>query len=176
MRSRVWNDGRGGVPGPVYARAAGGAVREAGRREGRSRAVVGLGLVLAAAVLLLAGPAEAQRTSGVSAFVQVPAVAQLDVQPVAVSGGEAGVRSGLLRIRVRANHAWKLVVTAVPGAGVVEVRSSGPRGAATHRLQPGSETPVAAGGRGSVVLEVEYRWDPGTRWTELPLTYTLSSG
>ncbi|MDX1675297.1 MAG: hypothetical protein R3314_10925 [Longimicrobiales bacterium] len=176
MGSRVWNDGRRGVPGPVYARAGGGPAREAGRRGDRSGAAAGLGLVVAAAVLLLAGPAEAQRAAGVGAFVEVPAVAQLDVQPVAVSGGETGERSGLLRIRVRANHTWKLMVTAVPGAGVVEVRSSGTGHAATHRLQPGSETSIAAGGRGSFVLEVEYRWDSGARATELPFTYTLASG
>lgn len=171
MRSSVWDDRRPVPPGPVYAgRAAGGASGSA-RRGGRALALLGPVLV---AALLLAGPAEAQRSSGGGAFIQVPAVAQLEVEPVAASGGETGAGSGMVRIRVRANHAWKLLVTAAPGGGAVEVRTTGPAGGATHRLRPGSETVVATGGRGSVVIEVEYRGDPGSE-PGLPLTYTLAS-
>lgn len=136
--------------------------------------------LLALLVLLLsAAPAEAQRRATGRAVVQIPTVSQLDVQPVTTTlASSSDVRTGLLRVRVRANHEWKVVVAVPTGLDkAVWVRAVG--GAATdyRRLEPGTETVIASGDRGETEIRIEYRWDDrgSAEGAALPLTYTLAS-
>lgn len=130
-------------------------------------------------LLFVASPVSAQDAVTGGAFVQVPAVSELDVEAggssvVATSSGVE--RSGVFRIRVRANHSWKVVLTAPVGAGgTVWVRASGD--VEYRPLEPGMETVVASGERGEAVIAVDYRLegDSVTEVAAVPLTYTLGS-
>lgn len=136
--------------------------------------------VLLVGMILVAGPASGQRVAMANALVQVPAVSELDVV-LAVSGtsGETGVESqaGVFRVRVRANHGWRLVVaTAADAEGTVWVRNAADGSVAYQPLEPGMELGVASGDRGETVLDVEYRIETGTAGSigSHPLTYTLA--
>lgn len=141
------------------------------------RAAVSLAGVLSlAAVAFTASPAAAQHTTQGGAFVQVPAVSQLEVEAVEPTAGESGAESGVYRIRVRANHAWRILVTAAAGAeGSIRVRTGS--GSTAYRLEPGREAVIASGERGATVVEVEYQWQPSQArvGSAPPLIYTLFS-
>lgn len=136
-------------------------------------------LVLSLSILLLsASQVAAQRSATARAVVHVPTVSQLDVQPVSSSpASSSDTRTGLLRVRVRANHHWKVIV-AVP-AGLDEpvwVRVAGSGEGGSYRLEPGAETVIAAGDGGETEVRVEYRWDAAESDEQaVPLTYTLAS-
>lgn len=145
-----------------------------------SRGWTGLPALLMAAVLApawAATPCTAQRTAQSAAFVQVPSVSQLDVVSHESLAREGGTEAGVFRIRVRANHPWKVVLSAASGAdGEVWVRSSTDGAGSFNRLDAGAEAVVATGGRGLTVVEIEYRREvvEGSV-AALPLIYTLAS-
>lgn len=137
-------------------------------------------LVSSLALLLAVSPVTAQRTATSAAVVQIPPVSELYVEStvgVPATASEPG--AGVFRIRVRANHAWKVTLGASVGAGEgVWIRATGTDGSGEYvRLEPGMETVVGTGGQGEAVLEVEYRVESGAAPTvaALPLTYTLAS-
>lgn len=127
--------------------------------------------------VLMASPASGQRAVSGSALVQVPPVSQLDVETRerAVPAG-TDTRAGVFRVKVRANHGWKVLLAASPSMGG-EIRVRDPETGEYRRLEAGLETVIASGDRGEVILEVEYRWDPASpeAGASLPLTYTLAS-
>ncbi|MFO7893912.1 MAG: hypothetical protein R6U63_09265 [Longimicrobiales bacterium] len=149
--------------------------RQPGSRRGRAmRASTVFAPVLA---VLLAGPLGAQQSATSTAVVQVPSISQLDVASHERLAAEAGEQAGVFRIRVRANHAWKVVVTAPVGIdGSVYVRATEHGPVEYRRLDPGAETVVASGGRGEVLVEVEYRREGDAAViASAPLIYTLAA-
>lgn len=172
---KLWYFGGGGT---VFAQEGSRTLGSPGQGDGvslrarweRTWSVAAFGLF---GLLFVASPLAAQRAVSGGAFVQVPAVSELDVEV----GGSAE-SSGVFRIRVRANHPWKVVLTApVDVGGTVWVRVTGAGEAAYRPLEPGLETVVASGERGAASIEIEYRLE-GARASEVtgvPLTYTLGS-
>lgn len=154
-------------------------VRQPDGPSGR-RALCACAVVVSAAFLTFPAVLSAQRVATGRAVVEVPSVAQLDVEshdPV-VEATSSGQETGVFQIRVRANHTWKVVLAAPVGTEApVWVRVRGEAGTDYRRLDPGSETVVASGQGGERVLEVEYRWEPAASTTvaSIPLTYTLAS-
>lgn len=130
----------------------------------------------AIAVLLVAlvgaSPASAQGSASARVSVEIPPVSYLDVDPMA--GGNDS-RTGGAQLRVRANHAWRVLVGAPAGAsGTFRVRVSGEAG--SQRLAPGREVELVVGGRGDVAARVEWSWDGAEGAAPPPLTYRLASG
>jgi hypothetical protein len=125
-------------------------------------------------LVLLAAPLSAQRAATSAVSIRIPTVSQLEVEADETSL-ESGEWAGVFRIRVRANHAWKLVLTASPDLGeTIRVRVGG--GSSPFlALAPGEEMAVTTGHRGRTMVEVEYRRE-GTAPTvaSLPLVYTLT--
>jgi hypothetical protein len=122
----------------------------------------------------------AQTTATARASVRVGTVSQLDVQAY---GGEttsataetSSLRTETLRLHVRANHEWKVVLGVGFDAGPVWVCVEGTSDC--ERLAPGTDAVVAAGAAGEVVEGLEVRWDASTYpdIASLPMTYTLAA-
>ncbi len=79
--------------------------------------------------------------------------------------------AGLQRVRVRANHPWRIYVMAPESGQAVWVRSDG---GAYRELEPGAEAALAAGGRGETTVEVAYRTEAGAG-DGVRLSYRLES-
>lgn len=155
-----------------------------GTRESHSGAVPVLAspaatLLLPLLVLLLSASAVAgQRSANARATIHIPTVSHLDVQPVPTSSWSASEEStGTLRVRVRANHEWKVVVAVPVGLErPVWVRTVGEGGSeAYQRLEPGSEAVIATGGGGATELRVQYRWEGDEASDVPPLRATLAA-
>lgn len=148
--------------------------------------VVGVVAMVLFASQLMAAPAVAQVTAKGQATVRVGQVSLLDVQHHAsaavgtpgAAGRDAGLRTETYRVRVRANHRWKVVLASESGAATaVWVRTVDGRGASTEQyVEPGASIEVASGDRGDRVVEVEVRWEasayPGA--ATLPIRYSLA--
>jgi hypothetical protein len=82
------------------------------------------------------------------------------------------------RVRVRANHRWKVVLSAESGAAAaVWVRTVDGNGASMSQyVEPGADIEVAAGDRGDRVVEVEVRWEASAypSAASLPIRYSLA--
>ena len=147
------------------------------------------------ALLLSASSAAAQRAVAARAVVHVPTVSQLDVEPVATprpsttgasttgasatgasaTGASAtGALAGVLRLHVRANHRWELMLTVPTGVGAVRVRRTG--ATEFERLEPGATMVVARGARGSETVALEYRCEGAASVQQgLPVRPTLAA-
>lgn len=136
--------------------------------DGVKRMALSGALVMTA--LLVASPLTAQRATASTVSVRIPPVSQLEVEPLGSAGGEQEI----FRIRIRANHAWTLVVRAPadldPG---IWVRVTG-EGRPGFRPLAGGATALADGERGETVVEVAYRREDGGTVASLPLVYTLT--
>lgn len=136
-------------------------------------------LLLPLLVLLLsASPVAGQRSANARATIHIPTVSHLDVQPVATSSRSASDEpTGTLRVRVRANHEWKVVVAVPFGLErPVWVRTAGDGGSeAYQRLEPGSEAVIAAGGGGATELRLQYLWEGDGTSDVPPLRATLAA-
>lgn len=132
-------------------------------------------LLLAVLILLLsASPAAAQRTVTARAVVHVPTVSQLNVEPVSMApSSAAGARTGMVRLHVRANHRWKVMLTAPSGVDAVWVRQAG--ATRFERLVPGTTMVVARGSRGSETFALEYRCEGAPPRELLPFRPTLAA-
>ena len=132
-------------------------------------------VLLAVLVLLLsASPAAAQRAVAARAVVHVPTVSQLDVEPVSTTQSSAtGARTGGVRLHVRANHRWKVMLTATSGVDAVWVRRVG--AARFERLEPGTTMVVARGVSGSETVALEYRCEGAPSREALPFSPTLAA-
>lgn len=159
-------------------------------------------MILIAAAALLSAPLSGQYSATGSAMVVVPPVAQLDLEsadPIQVRGlGDGTVEAeGSVVVRVRANHAWRVLVAAprVPAEARAEGGPSGGAGTIAWRatlldggtggeyqslfqsLSPGVSAVAAGGSRGVAVIRIDYRWTAPSEEAAygVPLTYTLAS-
>lgn len=156
---------------------------------GAGRGLFGLGWVVPVALVVsallgLAQPATAQRSTTSGVLVQVPAVAELEVEAARQEAprqtAEQVTTGGVFQIRVRSNHEWQLVVAGDPFAaptGTLYVRTGDEETGELVVVEPGSALAVGAGARGETVIRLEYRWvgEAGERIPDTPLTYTLAS-
>lgn len=130
--------------------------------------------------LLSAAPATAQRAAGVRATVRVPPILELATERVpgtarAAAVASAGVLEEEVRLRVRSNVPWRLVVTAESSdRGVGEAGGVG-AGAASGEVVTGPATAVGgarslegggvevarSAGRGDAVVAVRVSWPAG---------------
>lgn len=140
---------------------------------------------IAAAAALFSAPLAGQGSAEGAAFVVVPAVAELELQSASAietrgtAGGTISAEGSLL-VRVRANHDWRVLVEGQSEgvdvwwrATVVEEATPGD----FRPLPPGGTAVAAEGGRGQVVIRIDYRWTsaPAQRYDAAPLMYTLAS-
>lgn len=129
-------------------------------------------------------PVVAQMTATGHATVRIGQVSELHVDAYGgtrslASTQPSGLESQVLRVHVRANHRWKVVLAAGHDAAVpvwvYTVDSSG----ATHqyRVEAGAEVVVADGSAGERVVEMELRWEASAYIGAgpPPITYTLAS-
>ncbi|MGK7312779.1 MAG: hypothetical protein ACN0LA_11130 [Candidatus Longimicrobiales bacterium M2_2A_002] len=132
-------------------------------------------LLLAVLILLLsASTAAGQRAVTARAVVHVPTVSQLDVEPVSTAQPPVnGARSGMLRLHVRANHRWKVMLTASSGVDAVWVRRAG--AARFERIEPGTTMVVARGLSGFETVALEYRCEGASSREVLPFRPTLAA-
>lgn len=150
-----------------------------GAAPGRAPCVSAL-LVAALVSLLSASSAAAQRAVAARAVVHVPTVSQLDVEPLSVPRASApgasttGALTGMLRLHVRANHRWQVMLTAPTGVDAVWVRRAG--ATEFERIEPGATMVFARGARGSETVALEYRCEGAvSRQQGLPLRPTLAA-
>lgn len=149
---------------------------------------MGLAAMVLSACLLMPAPMAAQATATGQATVRIGEVSRLDVEHEpgsAVMGGpgdpgrDSGLRTETFRVRVRANHRWKVVLAAEPGAATaLRVRTLGVSGAGgSQYVEPGSAIEVASGERGDRVVEVEVQWQSSAypSAATLPIRYSLAS-
>ena len=178
--ARVWHTLVAGS-GSFFLESGDGAMGVAVRGGERSRGLRTTGsgripsLMFALVLLLLfASPASGQRAATVDASVHVSPVSRLHVDARERPGSGAGDRAGVLRIQVRANHAWKVMVAVPAGReDAIWFRAQG-GGAAYERLEPGAELVVARGTGGAAAVELEYRWVGSSGAASLPLRSTLA--
>jgi hypothetical protein len=162
------------------------------KAEARVRPLAGLGPVVAALMLAAALPAgvsaqgDARATAGAS--ITIPRFSHLDVAPVASSshGADDGAEP-TVRLRVRSNHAWSVLVAAGTGAGggpgkvagpgavrgpSIECRADGPHGRAVAVPTSGGSAVVATGGKGKADVVVSCRIPAAVDAAELIWTLT----
>lgn len=154
---------------------------QSGERAGAGRYAAAVACGLAVSLVGAPAPVSGQGAATAGAVVAVPSVSHLDVESVTAvssSGSPGAATTGVFRIRVRANHPWRILASAeAAGSREIWVRSGA--GDAFRRLEPGAAAVVGSGGRGEAVIDVEYRWVGGSSGlvadAALPLTYTLAS-
>jgi hypothetical protein len=154
-----------------------------------------LTMVAVAAAVLFSAPLAGQGSADGTALVVVPAVAAVELQsasPIETRRAAGGMVSaeGSLLVRVRANHEWRLLVEA--DQGVATATTAQPAGvdiwwratvveeAAAGDFQPlpvGEIAVAAEGGRGRVLIQIDYRWtgEPTARYDAAPIMYTVAS-
>ncbi len=124
---------------------------------------------------LVSAPLTAQVTAAGHATVQIGQVSELDVNAYGGSGSD----SEAVRVQVRANHQWKVVLAAgYEAPAPIWVYAADASGTTReYRVEAGSEVVVASGSSGERVVEMELRWEESaySSVASLPITYTLAS-
>lgn len=112
-------------------------------------------------------PAAGQRSAVGQVQVAIPPLSELEVEAPRAVDAEAGLQ----RVRIRANHGWRIYVAAPASDQTVWVRGDGE---AYRPLGPGMETELTTGARGETTIEVAYRTEAGAGG-EVQLNYRLES-